>query len=136
MSQLIDDFRRAVDAFNACQNAADYQSLSGYYDPSARISEVDPPHTAHTPSGAVINYLKTTQPQLLPRFWPDYRQIIERPANSDNATHASLEGPATYVDCTTSNAAGNRTPIVVNYHFEFSRPDTRSPWLVTVGWAR
>jgi hypothetical protein len=60
MSQLLDDFRRAVDAFNACQKAADYQNLTLYSDTNARISEVDPPHTAHTKRGVVINYLGTT----------------------------------------------------------------------------
>ena len=136
MSQLINEFTKAVDAFNACQNADDYRNLSHFYDPSATISEVDPPHTAHNPRGAMINYLAMTQPELLPRFWPDYRQIVERPADSHNATSASLEGQATYLDCTTTNPAGKGTPIVVHYHFEFSRQNTTSPWLVTAGWAK
>jgi hypothetical protein len=133
MSQLLTRFFAAVHDFNACQTKGDYQNLKKYYDPDAELREVDPPYKKHTGRDNIIKYLRKTQPRLLPRFWPSLPTIIETPANSDTATAASLDGSATYFDCTTTAPRANRTPFVINFHFEFKRPDTGSLWLVTVG---
>jgi hypothetical protein len=132
MSQLLNQFFAAVHDFNACQTKDDYQNLEKYYDPHAELSEVDPPHKKHTGRDKIIKYLRETQPALLPRFWPSLPTITET-ANSDAATAASIDGSATYFDCTTAAPGANTTPSVINFHFEFKRPNTGSRWLVTVG---
>ena len=136
MSQLTVAFKAAIDAFNLCNNAGDYSGLAGYMDPNAKMKEVDPPHKQHHPSANVIAYLCNTQPQYLPRFYPDYNKLKETPQDSDNATSASVDGPATYQDCSTGNANGNPVKIPVTLHYEFTRPDTHSPWLIALASAK
>jgi hypothetical protein len=136
MSQLTVAFKAAIDAFNLCNNAGDYSGLQRYMDPNAKMKEVDPPHKEHHSSAEVIAYLSKTQPQYLPRFSPDYSKLKETPQDSDNATSASVDGPATYQDCSTGNANGNPDPISVTLHYEFTRPDTQSPWLITLASAK
>jgi hypothetical protein len=136
MSQLTLAFKAAIDAFNACHNAGDYSGLQRYMDPNAKMKEVDPPHKEHHTSANVIAYLCEKQPPFLPRFSPDYNKLKETPQDSDNATSASVDGPATYQDCSTGNANGNPDPISVTLHYEFTRPDTHSPWLITLASAK
>src|SRR5882672_6374394 len=119
MSQVTVAFKAAIDAFNLCNNAGDYSGLASYMDPNAKMKEVDPPHKQHHPIANVIAYLCETQPQYLLRFYPDYNKLKETPQDSDNATSASVDGPATYQDCSTGNANGNPGTIPVTLHYEF-----------------
>jgi hypothetical protein len=139
---LLTQFFASVHEFNTCKTKGDYQKLKRYYHRDAKAYEVDPPHTQHgvgeipgtDGNQAIVDYLANTQPALLPRFWPFLPTITET-ANSDTLTAASLDGSATYFDCTTNPPPprANTTPFVINFHFEFTRPDTVSPWLVTFG---
>jgi hypothetical protein len=145
MSQLLTQFFASVHEFNNCKTAADYQNLKRYYDRDATAYEVDPPNNPHgfldprKPKGvdghqAIIDYLANTQPALWPRFWPSLPTITETPY-SDTLTAASLDGLATYFDCTRNPPPprANATPFVIYFHFEFTRLDIRSLWLVKVG---
>jgi len=145
-SQLLTQFFAAVDEFNNCKSAADYRNLAKYYGPDAQLHEVDvDPKTGvrprHDGRHAIIAYLAKTQPERLPRFWPTL-PVTETPANSDTATNASLDGTATYFDCTTNPPAPDpdrpgqllsSQPFTISFHFEFTRPTTASDWLVTKG---
>jgi hypothetical protein len=144
MSQLLTRFLASVHEFNYCKNAADYLNLIVYYHPNATLYEVDPPYRPHgamdptKPAGvagnrAIVDYLANSQPALWPRFWPSLP--ISETANSDNLTVASLDGSATYSDCTNPNRPQGAitTPYTIKFHFEFTRKDTLSPWLVTFG---
>jgi hypothetical protein len=135
MSQLKDNFKTAIDAFNACQDAHDYSDLESYMHPDVKMTEVDWPYTPHDGRAQAIEYLCTTQPPYLPRFYPDYDQLQENPLNSDTETTASLDGPAIYQDCSTGNANG-KPDRKVTLHYEFKRPDTKSPWLVMLASAK
>jgi hypothetical protein len=132
-SQLLTHFFASVHEFNSCKNWADYENLAKYYDAGAELSEVDPPNKKRTGRNNIIKYLVETQPRLLPRFWPSLP--ITETADSDTLTAASLEGSATYFDCTTNPPPkGVRTlPFTIRFRFEFTRPDTASPWVVTIG---
>jgi hypothetical protein len=146
MSQLLTQFFASVHEFNNCKTAAHYKNLKRFYDRSATAYEVDPPNNPHglldpqRPAGVdgnqlIVDYLANTQPALWPRFWPSLPTITETPANSDDtAIAASLDGSATYFDCTTNPPplGANTTPFVINFHFEFKRPDPGSLWLVTL----
>ena len=136
MSQLVHDFKAAIDAFNACHNAADYGYLQDFMVPSAKMKKVNPPYKQHSPRAKVIAYLCETQPPYLPRFHPDYNNLKETPQDSDNATSASLEAPAIYQDCSTGNPNGSSNSIPATLHYEFTRPDTHSPWLITLASAK
>lgn len=135
MSQLLAQFFAAVHEFNNCKTAADYQNLKKFYDVHAELSEVDPPYAKHTGRDNIIRYLGDTQPALWPRFWPSLPTITETPKNSDTAIAASLDGSATYFDCTTNPPPprANTTPFVIDFYFKFKRLNTGSLWLVTVG---
>ena len=136
MSQLLTKFLESVAAFNACKTAADYNALGPYYDLNATLSTVDPPLKSYTPRADILAYLSGTQSAKCPRFWPHLNTISETP-NSDAKTSASLDGVATYVDCTMypPPAGAYTTPVVINFHFKFTRPNSNptTPWMVTVG---
>jgi hypothetical protein len=133
MSKLVENFKEAVDAFNLAQVANDYANLQPYYDPTVKMNEVNPPHKAHPGRPKVIAYLQT-QVDRLPRFWPDYTQLVE-PPNSDNLLSASFSGPAMYQDASIP-PTGPTPPVPVNYYFEATRAKTTDDWVFTFASAK
>jgi hypothetical protein len=134
MSQLLDRFKAAVNAFNSVQNKGDYtRNLTPFLDQSVKMNQVDDNTKAHTPRSEVLSYLESTQIDKLPRFNPDYNSSTEDPKNSDSATSASIDGPGSYTDISKIGSA--TTPFPVNYHFEFHRASTADSWLITVAYA-
>ncbi len=125
MSQLVEDFKKAVDAFNIAKVATDYANLQGFLDPTVKMNEVNPPHRAHPGRVKVIEYLQT-QVDRLPRFWPDYTQLDE-PPNSDDLLDVSFSGPAMYQDASIP-PIGPTPPVPVNYYYEAKRASTSDPW--------
>src|SRR5260370_38137526 len=91
------------------------------------MNEVNPPHKGPHPIGDVITYLET-QVDRLPRFWPDYTQLVESPLNSDNVLSASFSGPAMYQDASIP-PIGPTPPVPVNYYFEAERATTKVDWV-------
>jgi hypothetical protein len=128
MSQLVDQFKAGVDAFNLAQVAQDYANLQPYYDLHVIMNEVDPPHMAHPGRANVIAYLQT-QVDRLPRFWPDYTQLVENPLKSDLVLEATFSGPAMYQDASIP-PIGPTPPVPVNYYFEAERNQLTDPWRI------
>ena len=143
---LVTQFLAAVNEFNNCKAGGDYQNLAKYYDPSAQLQEVDPDQfgnlKTHSPRdgiGGVIDYLAKSQPALLPRFWP----ILPFTETYPTTTSATLDGSATYFDCTANppppDPPAPALPIetkafTIKFHFEFKL--TGTTWLVTNGWGK
>jgi hypothetical protein len=126
MSQLVEQFKKGVDAFNRAQIATDYANLQNFYHPDVKMNEVNPPHKAHPGRLKVIAYLQT-QVDRLPRFWPDYTQLDE-PPNSDDLVQATFSGPAMYQDASIP-PTGPTPPVPVNYYFEAERKTINDDWV-------
>src|SRR5262249_43299082 len=87
-----------------------------------------------------MHYLATSQPALLPRFWPSF-PIAE---NYPTTTTATLDGSATYFDCTAnppppsppSAPPINTEAFPIKFHFDFKLDPTGTTWLVRNGCAK
>jgi hypothetical protein len=128
---LVQRFKDAVDAFNACRNEGDYSTKVGpFLHENVIMDEVDSPHTRHSGKANVLNYLDTQQAHVSPQFYPDYSNCEQDPKNSTNATSAWVSGLAGYQD---TLSAPQR--IQARYRFQFRRRDINAEWLITVATA-
>jgi hypothetical protein len=139
MSQLVDRFKAAVDAFDGVKAKGEYRSkVRPFLDQAVVMNEVDPPNTKHSGIENVISYLEDKQVDQLPQFKPDYNKLKENPQNSDNATSASVDGPASYQDISKSGSKSGpvTNPFQITYRFEFRRASTTDPWQITLATAK
>jgi len=122
-TNLEDVFRRIVDLFNG-QN---FDQLQPFLHPQVTMNRVDDPGSKQG-IGPVIDYLKTTQTTLKPKFEPDYAQVNfpELPIG-----HVEVSGPAGWRDRTDISV----TPITVKFIFTLTRANPGDRWLVIRTWA-
>jgi hypothetical protein len=106
-------------------NQAKYDQLGRYFDIDVIMKRVDDPGSI-VGIGNLMAYLNAHQKVLKPQF--ENVKIVSETGNK--GTHGIITGTANYRD-----KKRDKNTIPVQFTFVFTRPDTKSDWLLAVTFA-